>query len=1117
MTVEGSSLPGEKEAREHLAHVLQSPAFERSPRMQRFLRYLCEETFAGRSALLKEYSIALHVFDKPEDFDPGTSATIRVEAGRLRRLLKNYLADHGRSDAILLSIPKGGYVPVFARAGAAAERPDEPAPAIAEETRLLPGVEWGWVTVMSCAFGSPTVPEPTADFLAAYDIFRENFVSVMQRHGGTIDGGAAARLTVYFGWPGALEEAAGRAMTAATDLMACVRAEHGDIFHARVAIATGRVLSRICRDRPLILGQAPLLALKILDRTPPGAILLSEETRSRSRDAFETIAAGSIGEDEPGIPIWRLLAARPVTRFLAGRDAAPAGLIGRSEELQLLRSRWQLAAAGEGQAVILEGEAGIGKSRLSEAVIQRLQPKGIRIRLQCSPHHANSALYPVIQLLRGLLARGRPGTDATERFLTRFGLDQPGNRALLQALLLQEETEGMLASASERKEKTLQLFVDILAALCHSRPVILLVEDLHWADPTTLELIGYGAQAAEDLRLYLIMTGRLGCSTRLDTARPVTVHRLARMSRHDCSDVIDATLGHATLPDAARAAIIDKAEGVPLYLEELTKLLLAQNVQTPSLSDVPESLNDLLASQLGCLGFARRVAQVAAIVGRDFSSEMLKAVTGEEMSRVDAAVDQLLAAGILVRTRSAGEKRYCFRHALLRDAAYATIIDADRKELHYRVGGILVDCFPDVAADRPEIVAGHMRDGGHMGEAVPFWLDAGRKAARRYALAEAIADFRAALDGLAVLAPGPEINERELDVLLELGTTVREAEGYYTAGLKSIYERARALAAGLNRSDALAASIHGLWTVAAGCGQWRHADELAHEFGGFVRSLGQNARLEAEGGRMLGGSAAFRGDFPGAQAHFQRVLAVYDPASHRQSFGYDPGAASTAYLSWVHWHMGNAEEGRRNADRALETAEALGQPATMSLVLVWLLFHAVCESDHNRITFYNDRLQAVCSKQICRFWQPFGRACVEWASFHATRDPSHLDRLFQHTRAFSELYLTSCLHILAMDICNELGRYEEGLDHARMAEAFIAEHDERIWEAEYWRLLGLLHARWGEDRAKGTHCLERALTIARGQQAVMLERRAEAALQAMVSPPQECRPSPRVVPVPARG
>ncbi|MFK4794182.1 ATP-binding protein [Sphingobium sp. ZW T5_29] len=1093
---------GEADMRAHLEKILQSPVFERSPRMQRFLRYLCEETFAGRGALLKEYSVALFVFDKPEDFDPGSSATVRVEAGRLRRLLRNYQVDHGHSDTVLLSIPKGGYVPAFEWRSTqpAVSLPDDTAPAKTAEQDLLPGVEVSWLTVLSCSFWSGRASNLTAAFLAEYDRFRTDFSSIMERLGGTIENSAAARLTVYFGWPGALEDAPGRAMTAALEMMAHVRSEHRENCNVRIGIATGKVLSRPCLEQPLILGETPIVASKMLDQTPVNAILISEETRSLARTAFETIPAGAISTDEgQQIPLWRLLAARSTTRFLARHDASPANLIGRGAELELLCSRWHTAAAGEGQSILVEGDAGIGKSRLSEAMIERLRPKGVRIRLQCSAHHSNSALYPLIQFLRRHVVGKHPASAAIGRFLTQFGLNMSDNQILLQTLLapadLQEDMERSFPSASEKKEKTLQLLIEILSVLCDRRPVILLIEDIHWADPTTLELIGYAASACQDLRLYLVMTGRPGCASRLGPVQGIAVLRLARLARQDCSRMIDSIVGDAALPGPAREAIIDKADGVPLYLEELTKLLLAQDLRDAGPAAVPDSLNDLLASQLDCMGFARRVAQVAAVIGRDFPGEILKVLTGDDRHRLAAAIDQLLAAGILTRSRSNGEGRYSFRHALLRDAAYASMLNTDRKDLHYRTADILVDCFPDIAADHPEIIAGHMREAGRLKEAVPFWLDAGRKAARRYSLVEASRDFRAALDALASVPASIERSERELDTLLELGTTIRDAEGYYAAGLKEIYERARLLAEEVNRPNALAASLHGLWTVAAGRGQWKHADLLAGEFDQFIHRLGKDARLEAEGYRLLGAGAAFRGDFTAAQLHFQCVAAVYDPARHGRSFGYDPGAASIAYLSWVHWHLGNAEEGRREADRALEAAKALGHPATLSLVLVWLLFHAVCERDHERIHSYNDRLQALCSEQICRFWQPFGRACVAWASFHSTRDPSHLDQLLEHTKAFSELYLASCLHLLATDICYELGRFEEGLHHARLAATFMAEHDERIWEAEYWRLLGLLHARRSPDSSEGRHCLEQALATARRQQAVMLERRAQDALE----------------------
>lgn len=1098
--------PDESEMRAHLDQVLTSPVFERSPRMHRFLRYLCEEMFAGRGALLKEYSIALAVFDKPEDFDPATSATVRVEAGRLRRLLTSYQVYHGQSDTVLISIPKGGYVPVFKRQTAQSEALEtkDNLPVTAPNPDLPSHMELSWITALSCAFRMRGISRLSAEFLDEFNRFRAYFSSIIEQSGGVIENSATVRLTVYFGWPTSLEDAPGRAMTAAMKIISRARSAHRDNCDIRIGIDTGKVLSRPCLAQPLILGEAPIIASQILEHAPPNAILVSEETRRHSNTVFQAIPAGAVNaENGHQIPLWRLLSPRSTTRFLAKQEASPAGIVGRLAELDLLCSRWHLACAGEGQSVVIEGEAGIGKSRLSEAILKRLRSTGFQIRLQCSAHHSNSALYPVIQILRRWLIGHDPSSARLGRILEKFGLDEPVNRTLLQALLVPadglEDMEQAPPSASEKKEKTFQLLIAILSTLCDRKPVILLVEDMHWADPTTLELMRYAASACQDLRLYLLMTGRPGCASCFGPGQPVTVLRLTRLSRQDCGRMIDGIAGDAALPTSARDAIIDKADGVPLYLEELTKLLLAQNAGDDDFGPVPDSLNDLLASQLDCMGFARRVAQVAAVAGRDFSGEILKALVGDEEDRIGAAIDQLLAAGILTRSRSNGKGRYSFRHALLRDAAYASMMDADRKDLHYRVADTLIGSFPEIAADHPELVAVHMRQAGRLDEAVPFWLDAGRKAAQRYALAEASANFRAAIEALASTPPSIERSERELAALLELGTTVREAEGYYAAGLEEIYKRARLLAEEVGRSEARAASLHGLWTVAAGRGQWKDADLLAMEFDRFIHSLGRNARLEAEGGRLLGAGAAFRGDFARARAHFEQVTSIYDAAEHGRSFGYDPGVASAAYLSWVYWHTGNPDGGKREADRALAMAEALGHPPTSSLVLVWLLFHAVCERDYGRIHAYNDRLQQVCSQQVCRFWQPFGRACLSWASFHSTRDPAHLDQLLAHTRAFSEHYLTSCLHLLAADVCNELGQYEKGLHHAGLAATFMAEHDERIWEAEYWRLLGQLHARWGSEKKVARRCLEQALATARQQRAVMLEQRAIADLEALQS------------------
>ncbi|WP_337180576.1 ATP-binding protein [Sphingopyxis granuli] len=1094
--------------RAHLEKVLASPTFEKSPRMQRLLRYVSEEAFAGRGGSLKEYSLAVSVFDKPDDFDPGTSATVRVEVGRLRRLLAQYAAEHGSSDDIHLVVPKGGYMPMFEAVDRRAAEAANEVLAVAEvagqvpnEASLLPGGEWRWLSVLSCAFESSHASDGEIDsaFLDRYDRFRTSFSTIVAQHGGTIDASANERLTVFFGWPNAVEDSGGRAMTAALEILESLEASSlGDI---RMGIATSRVVSRTFSDAPLIIGQAPALAGKMLALVPPGGVLVSENTRRLSRTAFETIPAGSldVGKEQKTL-LWRLLRSRSTTQFRAYHEAGPASLVGRREEMELLASRWRLAREGEGQSILLEGEAGIGKSRLAEAVLGRLADEGCQISVQCSPHHTNSALYPVIESLRSLLRR--EGDDgryeaAIEELLARLGHADPVNTSLLQRLISQsDELEASSQSASEKKDRTFKLLARLLAAQCDLRPSILLVEDIHWADPTTLELLAEIAALCDDTRLYVLMTGRLGCAALLGEQSDSTVLRLSRLPRADCNQLIDHILAGAPLPEEARATIIDKADGIPLFVEELTKLFLTGDVDRPISSIVPESLNDLLASQLGRLGSARTIAQVATVIGRDFSSGMLKAMTSDDGSHVESALDQLLAAGIWVRSRSDVEERFAFRHALLRDAAYASIVESDRRELHYRVGNTLVEFFPEIAAENPEVIASHMRDAGRLEEAIPFWVDAGVKAARRYELVEAISDFRDALHALETLPPSRERSERELEVLLELGLTVRSAHGYFAPELASLYERARALSTELERPEALAASFYGLWTHAAGCGRWAVTDQFARQFEQVTAGIDETGQYEVEVARLLGAGAAFRGDFAHARIYFDRALQAYDFARHGPRFGYDPGAAAAAYLSWVLWHIGEKDEGRKAAERAIQIAEGKGHPATLAMVLSWLIFHAVCERDFERINDYNQRLQALCAERACRYWQPFGNACVEWAAFQVDGHEFHLKRLLGFTRDFSEHYLTSCLHLLALEICISLGQFDEGKKNAERAKLFIARHDERIWEAEALRLTGeLLLSDPGAADGEARQFLENALRIARRQETLPLEKRAVAALE----------------------
>ncbi len=1109
--------------REQAARILRSPSFARAPRMQRFLAFLVEESLAGRAAQLKEYTIATGVFDRPADFEPGTNSLVRVEAGRLRRLLMQYRVEQGDADPIALEIPKGSYVPTFRRVAketpsnaldsAPAPEPDPPSNTAPPKRVWGASEERRLVTVLSCAFGnehSLSQQGPASEFLDAFDTFHERCTSVAKQHGGTVDGGASDRLIVYFGWPQALEDSAGRALTAALEMLAAIRDAFGfQPLGVRIGVATSEVVIRAAAAetsvRPAVIGEAPSLATQILPRVPLNGVLVAESTRRLTGRSFDFVPAGSLGEagDRPDL-LWRLLRAIPsLTRFHAAHAGLRSALIGRREEEALLMSRWQLSLEGEGQAAIVVGDAGIGKSKLAESLLERIGAAGEQIRLQCSSHHANSTLYPCVELLKsgiGGAAEGAPLERQLALFLARFDLAGPLDHALLDTLVSGTTHEQLSPlSASQRMDLTQQLLLRLLCAQVERRPTVLLVEDIHWADPTTLELLRDVVRLAERMRLLVLLTSREDPAPNFAQRTSLTSIRLTRLPRKECNELIDETLSTAPLSAGARGTILEKAEGIPLFLEELTRLFLAADESALRDAPIPESLSDLLASQLDRLGSTRGIAQAAAVIGRQFSRDMLALACGYPQEETDTALDQLVSAGVIVREGSDASPTFSFRHALLRDAAYGSMLVHSRQRLHQSVGRLLVESFPELANDHPEVIAGHMMEAGSYDEAIPFWIRAGRKAAGRFALAEATADLRLALQACTKLPASEHNRNRELEILIELGWVIRHACGYVDSELASIYHRARLLSTELGKPEQLATAVYGLWTHAAGRGEWKTASSLAAEFEQLSRDTA-DSQLEVEAFRLLGASAAFRGQFPLARQHFERALSRYDIGCHGPRFGFDPGAACAAYMSWTLWHLGERELARAHAVRALAIAEARNHASTLAMVLSWLMFYEICAENVDTVFEYNQRLQTICSERDCRYWQPFGAACAEWASFRRDGDARHLERLLDCAGQFRERYLTSCLLILAAEICGRIRRPEQGLDILSCAQRFIEAHDERVWEAECSRVRADLLLRTGKPgKRRVRQLLVDAIATARSQDARALEQRAVARLDELSS------------------
>jgi hypothetical protein len=829
---------------------------------------------------------------------------------------------------------------------------------------------------------------------------------------------------------------------------------------------------------------------------------VAESTRRLTRGFFDLVPAGSVDgrADGPNL-VWRLLRATPqITRFKAREGETRARLVGRREEVALLLSRWTLAEEGEGQSVLLVGDAGIGKSKLAEAILEEIGDAATQLRAQCLPHHQNSALFPIVDLIGGLfnpgILAGEVDTVAAGTFLAGLGLDDELNRTLLSSLL--SSPDDSLApglTASRQKDVTLRLLTRIFIEVSRRKPTILLVEDVHWSDPTTLELLEDLARSAVQSRLLILCTSRPATSDRLAQNTGLTAIRLGRLPRGQSGALVDALIDGAELPEAAREAILERAQGIPLFLEELTRDYLVNGLATARETSVPMSVSDLLVSQLDRLGSMRRYAQVAAVLGGPFTGPMLAMAAGVPDANGEIALDQLMAAGLLVRDGAGATSHYTFRHALLRDAAYNSLLAESRRELHYQVGNLLIDSFPEVSAEHPEVVAQHLTHGDRPDEALPFWIDAARKAAARYGLAEASSDYRHALAALALLPERPQRQDQELEILIQLGLTIRSARGYGDEQLPAIYERARALASALGKPEYEANAIYGLWTHAAGLGQWARALELADLFQPFAHAAGVNDQLRVEANRLRGASAAFTGDLVSARRHLEAVAERYDPTLHGPGFGFDPGAAAAAYLSWTLWHLGDEAGALRNAERALAIANSKAHPQTLAMVLSWLMFTSVCRDDVEAVLRLNAELQVVSAERDCRYWQPFGAACASWANFQRDRDPRHIDLLLRATSEFRERYFVSCLLLIGARMCLEIGQLDRAAETLGQSRRFVEECDERLWASEVDHLAAALQlAQPSGDREQARELLATALSTARAQKAVWLEQRIEATI-----------------------
>jgi class 3 adenylate cyclase/predicted ATPase len=1024
-------------------------------------------------------------------------------------------------------------------------------PQLAIEPKARDTAERRQVTVMfadlvgSTALSARMDPEDLREVISAYQKY---VADTVDRFGGFVAKYMGDGVLVYFGYPQAHEDDAERAVRAGLDLVAAVSGlKTNASLQTRVGIATGLVvvgdlIGSGASQEQAIVGETPNLAARLQGIAEPNIVVIAEGTRKLLGNLFELEDLGA--QDLKGItgPVraWAALWASSVeSRFEALHASGLTALVGREEETELLLRRWSRTKSGEGQLVLLSGEPGIGKSRLTAALLESLAHEPhTRLRYFCSPQHTDSAFYPIIGQMERAAGLAHEDNSTTKFDKLDVLLAQTSTSiedTVLLAEMLSLSNDGRCPSLDkltpeQRRERTLQVLVSQTKALARKNPVLMIFEDAHWADPTSLEVFSRLVERIVTLRVLLIVTFRPEFEPPWIGRPHVTALTLNRLTQRQIGVMIDRVVGNKLLPTSVRHDITERSDGIPLFIEEMTKAVLEAESQgaaeqtvaaIPSATRaVPASLHASLMARLDRLGAAKEVAQIGAALGREFSHALLSAVVRKPDAELGSVLDRLIASGLLFR-QGVPHATYLFKHALVQDAAYGTLLREPRRTLHARIADTLESRFAEIAENQPELLARHCTEAGLIEKAAGFWGKAGQRSLARSALVEAVEQLAQALDQIAMLPSTPTLRREQIKLQVALTTPLLHVKGYAAPETKAAQERARLLieqaeAKGEAPEDPLLlfSVLFGLWVANLTAFNGDVLRELAEEFLALAKKQGTIVPLIV-GHNCVGTSLAFTGAFAAAQAHYNQAIALYDPAAHRAEamrFGQDVGVTTLTRRSLTLWALGYPDAATAGNAQALRYAREIGQAATSMYVLGVISQTSLYCGDYAVATALIDELVSLADEKSSLFWRAHAmliRGCL-WASTgQATEAVQSVTSGFSAYRSTgSTLWGPYYLSYLACAYA-ELGSFEEAQRSNREAITTVERTKERWCEADVQRIAGEIALMSPKrDAAKAEGYFERALTVSRQQKAKSWELRAAMSMARLwrdQGKPQEAR------------
>jgi class 3 adenylate cyclase/predicted ATPase len=1044
--------------------------------------------------------------------------------GHRRKLLRAIAELNGRPAATSSSLPPSGVTP--------APTPASAPPPISASVET--SGERRHVTVMfsdlvgSTALSSRMDPEDLREVISAY---QKNVAETVGRFGGFVAKYLGDGVLVYFGYPQAHEDDAERAVRAGLELIAAVSAVKAPVsLQTRVAIATGLVVvgdligSGDAQERGIV-GETPNLAARLQGIAEPNMVVIAGDTRRLLGNLFELEDLGPKDLKGIGGRVRAWAALRPASvesRFEALHPSGLTALVGREEELELLLRRWSRTKSGEGQVALLSGEAGIGKSRLTAALLERLAAEPhTRLRYFCSPQHTDSAFYPIIGQIER--AAGFTHEDTPQAKLNKLDAllaqsSTPAHKAALFAEMLSLPNDGrypaLERTPQQRRQETLEALVAQVAARSRQNPVLMIFEDAHWSDPTSLELVGRIVDRIPTFRVLLIATFRPDFEAPWIGRPYVTALTINRLGERDIRAMIDGVVGNKLLPANIRQDIIERADGIPLFVEEMTKAVLEAEsegaaeraigvVPSPALA-VPASLQASLMARLDRLGPAKEVAQVGAVIGREFAHTLLAAVVRKPEAELHSAFDRLIVAGLLFRQGVPPYATYLFKHALVQDAAYGTLLREPRRALHARIAETLESQFPEIAESQPELLARHCTEAGQIEKAVGLWDKAGQRSLARSALVEAVEQFTRALNQIATLPSTPALRRMQINLQVVLITPLGHIKGWAAPETKAAVEQARLL---IEQAEALGeppedplllfSVLHGVFAANFVAFNGDVCRDLAAQFLVLAEKQKASGPLVLGHG-FLGASLLLAGDIAEARAHLDQGIPLYHPAEHRplaMRFGQDPKVATLYFRSKALWLLGYPEIALADIDQALKDARESGHAVSLLWALAGSFF--IVDSYCGNYTTANarvDELVALADEKDAAFWRAFGMLGrgrllgLTGRAADAVRIITSGIAAWRSTGA--TVHLPSWLSYLAAAHA-ELGQLDESWRCIGEATAAIKTTKERWFEAEANRIGGEIALKSpAPDVAKAEVYFERALAVARQQQAKSWELRA---------------------------